>query len=92
MNKENKETIKPLAKLILAKIDLAPTTTPSGLYLPKDAAEKPKTATVTAVGSQVKDVKVKDRIIYESYSGTEVKHYGEEYVLVPEDKVLATIA
>ncbi len=91
MVKENRETIKPLAKLILAKIDAAPTKTPGGLYLPEDTAEKPKTATVVAVGPQVKEVKTGEKIIYESYSGTEVKHYNEEYILVPEDKVLATI-
>ena len=91
MNKESKEIIKPLAKLILAKVDAAPTTTPSGLYLPEEAAEKPTTATVVAVGPEVKGVKVKDRIFYEEYSGTKVKHLDKEYILVPEDKVLAIV-
>ncbi len=91
MNKENRATIKPLAKFILAKIDAAATTTPGGLYLPEDVAEKPKTATVVAVGPQVKEIKIKDRIFYESYSGTEIKYHNEEYILVPEDKVLAII-
>lgn len=92
MNKDSKQIIKPLAKLILAKIDAAPTKTASGLYLPESATEKPKTATVTAVGPQVKEVKVKDKIIYESYAGTEIKHYSEDYILVTEEKVLAIVS
>ena len=92
MSQEKQATIKPLAKLVLAKLDAAPTKSAGGLYLPEDAAEKPKTAMVVAVGPEVKGIKPKQRIIYESYSGTEVKHQGEEYVLVAEEKVLATVA
>ncbi len=92
MKQEKQLQIKPLAKLVLAKIDAAPTMTASGLYLPEETAEKPKTATVVAVGPEVKGIKPQDKIIYESYSGTEVKHQGEEYILVAEEKVLATIA
>ena len=84
-------TIKPLADLVLAVLDKAETKTASGLYLPENAQEKPKTATVEAVGSDVKVVKKADRIIYESFSGTEVKHAGVEYILVKEEKILATV-
>lgn len=93
-NKEKKVNIKPLAKLVLARVDDAPATTPSGLYLPKDAvdSDEQKTATVAAVGPEVKDVKVGDKIIYENYSGTKVKRQDEEYVLVAEEKVLAVVA
>ena len=92
-SKEKTATIRPLAKLVLARIDEAPDTTPSGLYLPKDAAsEDQKTATVTAVGPEVKEIKAGDRIIYEEYSGTKVKYLEEAYILVPSDKILAIIA
>ena len=84
--------IKPLSSLVLAQIDSAPTTTASGLYLPENSAEKPKTATVEAVGPKVKGLKVGDKIIYESYSGTEIKHENVDYVLVSEKKVLALVA
>ncbi len=87
----SKTDIKPISNLVLATVDKAETKTASGLYLPDNAQEKPKTATVAAVGPEVKKVKAGDRIIYESYSGTEVKYQGEDYVLVAEDKVLATV-
>lgn len=87
----SKTDIKPISNLVLATADKAEAKTASGLYLTEDAREKPRTATVVAVGPEVKKVKAGDQIIYESYSGTEVKYQGEDYVLVAEDKVLATI-
>lgn len=85
-------TIKPLADMVLAAPDKAEAKTTSGLYLPDNAKEKPETATVQAVGSDVKAVKPGDRIIYESYTGKEIKHAGVDYVLVKEEKVLAKVA
>ena len=86
-----KSTIKPLADLVLAKSDKAEAKTTSGLYLPENAQEKPKTATVEAVGSAVKSIKAGDKIIFESFSGTEVKHGDVDYILVKEEKILATV-
>ena len=83
--------IKPIGKLILAVIDQAQTKTASGLYLAEKSQEKPKTATVEAVGSEVKKVKAGDCIIYESYAGTEINHQSKDYVLVEEEKVLAIV-
>ena len=84
-------SIKPIADLVLAKSDPAQTKTAGGLYLAEKSQEKPKTATVEAVGGKVKDIKVGDQIIYESYSGTDITHNNQDYVLVREDKVLAKL-
>ena len=65
--------IQPLADYVVAKGEAAETKTASGLYLPENAKEKPKIAKVVAVGNDVKQVKTGDRIIYKSYSTTEVK-------------------
>lgn len=83
--------IQPLADYVVAQAEEAQTKTASGLYLPENAAEKPKTAKVLAVGKDVKQLKVDDRIIYKSYSTTEVKVGSEEYILVKEEDVLATV-
>jgi chaperonin GroES len=61
------------------------------LYLPDAAKEKPKTAKIVAVGKDVKQLKTGDRIIYKSYSTTEVKVGKDEYILVKEEDVLATV-
>lgn len=84
--------VHPLADYIVAVAEEAKTKTASGLYLPEKTAEKPKVAKVVAVGVQAKQVKVGDRIIYKSYSPTEVKVDGTEYLLVKEEDILATVA
>ena|ERR1017187_2291830 len=83
--------IQPLAEYVVAVSEEPETKTASGLYLPDNAAEKPKVAKVIAVGKDVKQVKVSDRIIYKSYSTTDVKVEKEEYILVKEEDILATI-
>jgi chaperonin GroES len=83
--------IQPLADYVVAVGEEAETKTASGLYLPEKAAEKPKVAKVLAVGKDVKQVKVGDRILYKSYSTTDVKVGAEEYILVKEEDVLATV-
>jgi chaperonin GroES len=83
--------IQPLADYVVAVGEEAETKTASGLYLPEKAAEKPKVAKVVAVGKEVKQLKVGDRILYKSYSTTEVKVESEEYILVKEEDVLATV-
>lgn len=83
--------IQPLADYIVAQAEVAQTKTASGLYLPGNAQEKPKTAVVVAVGVLAKQVKVGDRIIYKSYSNTDVKVGTDEYILVKEEDILATV-
>lgn len=83
--------IQPLADYVVAEAEEAESKTASGLYLPDNAKEKPKTAKVVAVGPEVKQVKVGDRIIYKSYSTTDVKVGKDEYMLVKEEDVLATV-
>ena len=65
--------LKPLGDRIVAVKEKAQTQTASGLYLPDSAKEKPVTATVEAVGPDVKLVKKGDKIIYKQYTETELK-------------------
>lgn len=84
-------TLQPLAEWVVAEPEEATTKTASGIYLPEKAAEKPKTAKVLTVGKDVKNVKAGDRIVYKSYSTTEVKVGAKEYILVKEEDILATV-
>jgi len=84
--------IQPLADYIVAQAEVAATKTASGLYLPGGAQEKPSVANVIAVSPVVKNVKVGDKIIYKSYSNTDVKIDGTTYILVREEDVMATVA
>ncbi len=87
----SKVALNPLADYIVAVAEEAESKTASGLYLPDKATEKPKVAKVVAVGKEAKHVKAGDRIIYKSYSTTEIKIGAEEYILVKEEDVLATV-
>ena len=84
--------LKPLADHIVAVREEAETKTASGLYIPEAAKEKSVMAKVVAVGKDVKEVKVGDRIVYKEYSVTELKTDGKEYLIVKEKEVLATLA
>jgi chaperonin GroES len=84
--------IKPLADRLVAQREKAENKTASGLYLPDAAKEKPVVAKVVAVGKDVKEVKVGDRIVYKEYAPTELKTNGEEFLILKEEDVLATLA
>ena len=86
-----RSAIQPLADYVVAQAEEAEKKTASGLYIPNSAQEKPKVAKVVAVGKDAKQVKVGDRIIYKAYSTTEVKVGSDEYILVKEEDVLATV-
>lgn len=83
--------LQPLGDYVVAVGEEAESKTASGLYLPGSAQEKPKTAKIVAVGKDVKQVKAGDRIVYKSYSTTEVKVDKDEYILVKEEDILATV-
>jgi len=83
--------LNPMAEWVVAEAEEAVTKTVSGLYLPDKAAEKPKIAKVITTGKDVKEVKAGDRIVYKSYSTTEVKVSNKEYILVKEEDILATV-
>ena len=76
-------------------------TTASGLVIPDTAKEKPQEGEVLAVGPGrwnedgdervPMDVKVGDRVIYSKYGGTEIKHGGQEYLILSARDVLAIV-
>ena len=94
-------SIKPLEDRIVVKSLEAEQTTASGLVIPDTAKEKPQEGEVLAVGpgriddkgQRVPlDITVGDRVIYSKYGGTEVKHGGEEYLILSARDVLAVVA
>lgn len=84
--------VQPLPKYVVAVAEEAQTKTASGIYLPGGAAEKPKVAKVVAVGSDIAEVKVGDRILYKNeYEATNVKVDGEAFIIVFEQNIIATV-
>jgi len=59
--------------------------------LPENAKDKTQMAEVVAVGKDVKEVKVGDRIVHSEYGPNHIKVNGEELLLVKEEDVLAVV-
>jgi chaperonin GroES len=83
--------IEPIADYVLAQQEEAETKTASGIFLPSQSLEKPKIAVVLAIGKDVKNVKVGSRIIYKTYSTNEIRVGNDDYILVKEEDIIATV-
>ena len=87
--------IKPLGDRVVIKRAAAEEKTTGGLILTSAAKEMPNMAEVVAVGPGTKDepmeLKVGDKVIFAKYSGTDVKYEGEEYTIMRQAEILATI-
>lgn len=92
--------IKPLGDKIVVERVEAEEKTSGGIVLPDTAKEKPKEGKVIAVGEgKLLDsgkraefqVKKGDRILFGSYAGTEITVDGKEYLVMPEEDVLAVL-
>ena len=74
--------------------------TKGGIYIPDSAKEKTLEGEVVAVGPgkldekgnrQKMDLKAGDKVIYESFGGTEIKIEGEKYLIIDFKDILAII-
>ena len=92
--------ITPLGDRVVLKRVEAEEKTSGGIILPDSAKEKPREGTVVAIGAgrvlkngerAAMSVKVKDRVIFSSYAGTEVNVEGEEFIVLSEDEILAIV-
>lgn len=84
-------TFKPLGERVLVQRVEAENKTASGIYIPDSAKEKPSTATVIAVGSQVNDVKENDTVVFGKYSGTELNLEGNDYLILDSKDILGVM-
>lgn len=92
--------IKPIRDRVVVKRLEADEKTKGGIILPDTAKDKPQEGTVVAVGTgKILDngslrepcVKKNDRVIFNSYAGTEVKVGGETYLVLSESEILAVV-
>ncbi len=84
-------SFKPLGKRVLVQRTEVEEKTQSGIILVDSAKEKPNTATVKAVGSEVKDVKAGDTVVFEQYRGTEFTLDGEDYLVLDIDNIIGVM-
>jgi chaperonin GroES len=88
-------SIRPLADRVLVKPAAAEEKTIGGIIIPDSAKEKPLKGKIIATGKGTKDeemvLKAGDVILYGKYAGTEIELDGEQYLIMRQSDVLATI-
>lgn len=92
--------VRPLGDRIVVKRVAAEEKTKGGIVLPDKAKEKPEEGVVIAVGPgtlledgkrSAPQVKETDRVLFSSHAGTEITIDGDEYLIMPENDVLAIV-
>lgn|SRR5487761_678368 len=97
--KEATVNVVPLHDRILVKRLEAREVAKSGIIIPDTAKEKPQEGEVMAVGAgKIEkgqrvpvDVKVGDRILFGKYTGSDITIDGQEYLILREEEILATL-
>ena len=93
--------VRPLGDKVLVQRDESAEMTESGLYLPEQAKDKPKSGVIVAVGDGALSTETGertpmtvakgDRVIFTSYAGTEVKLGEDTLLIMGEDEILAIV-
>ena len=93
--------VKPLGDKLIVKRADPQQKTDSGIYLPESAKDKPREGEIIATGRGNLNrengeympftVKKGDHVIFTSYSGTEIKIDGDEYLIMTENDILGII-
>ena len=94
--------LQPLGDRVVVKpLSEEDSKTPSGIYIPDTAKEKPQEGEVVAVGpgepndngEKIKpDVEKGDKVVYSKYGGTEIKVEGIEYLILSSRDILARVS
>lgn len=83
--------VKPLKDRLFVRYSEEEERTAGGLYIPDSAKEKPQRGIVEEIGSEVKDIKANDKILFDKYSGSKITIDDVEYLIIKEDDVLAIL-
>ncbi|NOZ21232.1 MAG: co-chaperone GroES [Planctomycetes bacterium] len=92
--------VVPLGDRALVKRLKAEEKTAGGIVLPDTAKEKPQEGEIVALGEgklldsgerSTFQVKKGDKVLFASYAGTEIKIEGEQYLIMPEEDILAIL-
>ena len=92
--------LRPLHDRVVVRRIKEEEKTAGGIIIPDTAKEKPQEGVVVAVGEGAYaddneriplDVKVKDRILFGKWSGTEVTVDGEELLIMKESDIMGVL-
>jgi chaperonin GroES len=93
-------SLRPLHDRVLIRRLDSEEKTAGGIIIPDTAQEKPAEGKIIAVGTGTRnesgtitplDVKVKDKVLFGQWSGTEVKVDGEDLLIMKEADIMGII-
>jgi chaperonin GroES len=93
--------IEPIGDKIVVKRIEAEEKTAGGVFLPDSARDKPQEGKVLSVGSGklladgsrcAPQVNEGDRVVFSSYSGTEIEINGSKLLIMSESEILAVLS
>lgn len=82
---------KPLGQRVIVERKEVENKTASGIILVDSAKEKPNTALVKAIGSEVTELKVGDTVLFEQFRGTELTLDGEKYLVLEVENIIGVM-
>lgn len=85
--------VNPLGDRVLIKVQEGDSKSAGGIIIPQTAQEKTQTGVVIAIGTDSDVIKVKknDKVMYDKYSGTQIKIDGAEHLIVKFSDILAIL-
>jgi chaperonin GroES len=84
--------IHPTADYVVVQAETAEEVRASGIVLPDTASkDRPQQGKVLAIGPECKNITKGDVVLFTTYSPKEVKIDDEEYLLLKEEDILATV-
>jgi len=83
--------IKAIGKNVILRRSTADEKSKGGLFIPEVARKQMNEGVVIAAGSEVKDVRAKDRVLFSEFAGQPMKHQGEDLLVVPIDQILGVM-
>jgi len=83
--------LQPLDQYVVLSLEKEEKTTASGIILTTDEKDKPAFGKILAVGPKAETLNVGDVVVYQTYSGTNVKLDGKEYLLIKAENILAKV-
>jgi chaperonin GroES len=81
--------LNPLGKNIIVKQEEAKNKTESGIITGN--TQKPNQGVVLAIGDEVEKIKKGDKIIFSGFGRQPMEHEGEQFLMLKEHEILATI-
>ncbi len=82
---------KPLGKRVLVERTEVEEKTASGIILVDSAKEKPNTAKVLAIGSEVEGIKLNDIVVFEQFRGSELTLEDVDYLVLELKNIIGVM-